>query len=157
MSSAEDYFSRPAALAPPVTAADVPEHPAVIQPAQSAAADRTMVWQGTQRSYPFGEPIPELVARPLSAFGAAPATTTTALPLLLAVAAAVAGGLYAGPWGAGAGILLTGAVVNGYRYMANADGERKTHGVFTVLAAGGGGYMAYKAHKARTARGETHV
>jgi len=93
----------------------------------------------------------ELEAGPEMALNYAPTsgldtiTKPTVLPLVAAGAAGVAGGIFGGVWGVGAGILLTGAAVNTYRLISNKDQEKTAHGVFALVAAAAGGYMAYKA------------
>jgi hypothetical protein len=76
--------------------------------------------------------------------------SSTVMPLALSVAGAAAGGIYAGGWGAGAGLLLTGAAVNAYRYATKQDGEDRTHLAFAAIAAAVGGWMAYKAYTKKT-------
>jgi hypothetical protein len=73
----------------------------------------------------------------------------------LLVAASVGLGVAAGgPWGAGAGLLLAGAVANGYRAQkwwdsaeASEKHEAVVSGVFAAGATGMGVYMAYKAYQ----------
>jgi hypothetical protein len=93
--------------------------------------------------YPFADQ-----SKPLGELSAT--TTMVVVPLVLAAGGAAAGGLYAGGWGAGAGLLLTGAAVNAYRFAASKDqASRTTHGVFAIIAGGAGAYLAYKAAKGK--------
>lgn len=77
----------------------------------------------------------------------------TALFATLALGTGIAIG---GPWGAGAGVLLAGAAVNGYRaqkWWGSAEPSEKheavVSAVFAVFGVGVGGYMAYKAYHAK--------
>jgi hypothetical protein len=70
----------------------------------------------------------------------------------VAVAVGAAVGLnYGGPFGGLAGSILGGAAVNAYRAVAfyrqgtqEGDHEAKVSGAYAVLAAAGGGYLAYR-------------
>jgi len=76
----------------------------------------------------------------------------TALFVTLAVGAGIALG---GPWGAGSGLLLSGAAANVYRaqkWWGSSDPSEKQEAivsaVFATFGIGLGGYMAYKAYEA---------
>jgi len=75
--------------------------------------------------------------------------------LLSIAAATVAGGLIAGPSGAGAGFSLLGAVRNAYRAATLSRSEDTAlraeagrSGVMAVIGFGLGGYLTYHALKA---------
>jgi hypothetical protein len=75
----------------------------------------------------------------------------TALLVAVSVGLGVAAG---GPYGAGAGLMLAGAVANGYRaqkWMNEADPGKKNEAVVSATFAVGeivlGSYLAYKAYK----------
>ncbi len=77
----------------------------------------------------------------------------TALFATVALGAGIAIG---GPWGAGAGVLLAGAAVNGYRAQKwwgspepSEKHEAVVSAVFATFGVGVGGYMAYKAYNAK--------
>ena len=77
----------------------------------------------------------------------------TALFATVALGAGIAVG---GPWGAGAGVLLAGAAVNGYRAQKwwgspepSEKHEAVVSAVFAAFGVGVGGYMAYKAYGAK--------
>lgn len=77
----------------------------------------------------------------------------TALFATVALGAGIAVG---GPWGAGAGVLLAGATVNGYRAQKwwgspepSEKHEAVVSAVFAAFGVGLGGYMAYKAYGAK--------
>ena len=79
---------------------------------------------------------------------------------LLTTAAVGAGIAFGGPIGAAAGLLLAGAVTNGYRaqkwWGSQVPGEKHEAVVSSVFAAAGlgvGGYMAYKAYQAKSDEG----
>lgn len=78
----------------------------------------------------------------------------TALFATVALGVGIAAG---GPWGAGAGVLLAGATVNGYRAQKwwgspepSEKHEAVVSAVFAAFGVGLGGYMAYKAYGAKT-------
>lgn len=75
--------------------------------------------------------------------------------LLSAVAIGI-GAATGGAWGAGAGLLLAGALANGYRaqkWINEQDPERRHEAIVSATFAVGevalGGYLAYRAHKAK--------
>jgi hypothetical protein len=77
----------------------------------------------------------------------------TALFTTVAVGTGIAIG---GAWGAGAGVLLAGAAVNGYRaqkWWSSAEPSEKheavVSAVFSAFGIAVGGYMAYKAYQDR--------
>lgn len=151
-----DYFSSPSddllsANTAPIATQSLP----VVQGEQQIAVDQPPVappprYPQPDRGYAMPlEPVPEAAFN----YGPGPMGTSdtglplkpTALPLVIAAGAGVAGGIFGGLYGAGAGLLLTGAAVNTYRLVSNKDQERSAHAVFAVAAAVAGGWMAYKA------------
>lgn len=77
----------------------------------------------------------------------------TALLATVALGVGVAAG---GPWGAGAGVLLAGAAVNGYRAQKwwgsvnpSEKHEAVVSAVFATFGIAVGGYMGYKAYQSR--------
>lgn len=84
-----------------------------------------------------------------------------ALAVVSVAAATVAGGLIAGPAGAGAGFSLFGAVRNAYRSATlsqhpdpEARAEAGRSGVMAMIGFGLGGYLSYYAWKGRTGGAE---
>jgi len=80
--------------------------------------------------------------------GVTPAPTGTYTPFLLAAVGAVAGGMYAGWWGAAAGAFGVGAIVNANRWHRGYP-SKKTDGLFALATAGGAVYSGYKAYQHR--------
>jgi len=77
----------------------------------------------------------------------------TALLATVSVGIGIAAG---GPWGAGAGLLLAGSLMNGYRaqkWWGSAEPSEKheavVSAVFGAFGLAGGLYMGYKAYEAR--------
>ena len=83
---------------------------------------------------------------------------SAAVPIFGAVGAGVAGGLYAGAWGAAAGVTASGAIVNLIRYATTKSSDPQAasaHLVFAVVsgvAAAYTGRKAYLERKERTTR-----
>lgn len=104
--------------------------------------------QGMDGAWDFIEPDD------VSATSAMRSAGFTALFATVALGAGIAIG---GPWGAGAGVLLAGATVNGYRaqkWWGSPDPSEKheavVSAVFAAFGVGLGGYMAYKAYGAKS-------
>lgn len=104
--------------------------------------------QGMDGTWDFIEPDD------VSAQSAVRSAGFTALFATVALGAGIAVG---GPWGAGAGVLLAGAAVNGYRAQKwwgspepSEKHEAVVSAVFAAFGVGLGGYMAYKAYGAKS-------
>jgi hypothetical protein len=104
------------------------------------------------RGYAFA---PSPSNQPLWASGATGSFSTftgsqeTIVPLVLVAGVAIAGGVFYGIWGAGAGALLTGAAINLYRTRSTTPDDSSRHLTFAVLGGAAGGYLAYKAWKSK--------
>jgi len=78
-----------------------------------------------------------------------PATGTGSYtPFLLAAVGAIAGGMYAGWWGAATGALGVGAIVNANRWRKGYV-SKTMDGAFALATMGGAVYAGYKAHEHR--------
>jgi hypothetical protein len=76
------------------------------------------------------------------------------LGFLLAIGTAGAGAALAGPWGAGAGLLLIGAsrnVLRAHQLWSSPESraEAGRSGTVALVGFGVGGYCAYRAYQAR--------
>jgi hypothetical protein len=116
---------------------------------QPAMVGPPMEYGGYDQAYgpppyaPVGEVEPPPNATPGHMLG---------LSLLSVTAGAAVGFHYAGVLGGFAGSLIGGALVNAYRAVSfyregnpDADREAKISGAYAAIAAGGGGYLAYRA------------
>ncbi len=129
-------------------ATPTPEMPAAARAREVAmSGGASIVPSGTDGTWDFIEPDD------VSGESAVRSAGFTALFATLALGTGIAIG---GPWGAGAGVLLAGAAVNGYRaqkWWGSAEPSEKheavVSAVFAVFGVGVGGYMAYKAYHAK--------
>jgi hypothetical protein len=124
-------------------------------------AMRTIPQQSTVRYHPSPlemQPMPVGMTLPIepkdtSSGAAVQSAGFTALLSAIAIGLGVATG---GAYGAGAGLMLAGALANGYRaqkWINEQDAERRHEAVVSATFAVGelalGGYLAYKAYKAK--------
>jgi hypothetical protein len=78
-----------------------------------------------------------------------------ALPLIGAVGAAAAGGMYAGAWGVAAGVTASGAIINILRYFTTKGSDPQAasaHMVFAVVSGAAAVYTGRKAYLERKER-----
>lgn len=138
ISEYEGEFARPAAVAPAVEQATPGMAPVALQP------------QPAGPTALFTAPASPLAPE------AAVQRRRAGLGLLLAVGAAGAGAALAGPWGAGAGLLLLGATRNVFRAqqlwaLPEGRAEAGRSGTVALVGLGVGGYCAYRAYQSRKA------
>lgn len=101
---------------------------------------------------PLGMTLP-IEPKDTSSGAAVQSAGFTALLAAVSIGIGVATG---GAWGAGAGMMLAGALANGYRaqkWINEQDAERRHEAVVSATFAVGelalGGYLAYRAYKAK--------
>jgi hypothetical protein len=151
LDSANDQYSDDTFLADPVaqmieeTPQSEPAQPINIQAApQQPALTQEQILQKQGLVVPGGLNVPGTHPQPVLA------TPGSYAPFLLAAVASIAGGMYAGWWGAAAGALGAGALINANRYRKAAPGPEKTQdAVFALATAGGAVYAGYQASKTK--------
>jgi hypothetical protein len=70
------------------------------------------------------------------------------IPVVGAAGAGIAGGMYAGMWGAAAGVAASGAVINLARYLTSKTSDPQAASMHLVFAVVSGIVAAYTGHKA---------
>ena len=140
--AADSWSSQPQASQPVQT--QMYDQPRAVEPVQRLTPAQAMAKAGSVipgMSGATAQPGAPVVANQAAVSG-------SYTPFLLAGLGAIAGGMYAGWWGAASGALGVGALVNANRWRKGYVSKRMD-GAFALATMGGAVYAGYKAHQHR--------